>query len=301
MAMRHSLAMPAALLVTVLLGPAVAAQAGRQFDAPRAYSDLVHQCDFGPRIPNTRAHADCARWLAHRLYESADEVKLQVFTPTTDGGPLGLTNIIATFNPKGQKHVLLCAHWDSRPFADHDPDPANRTKPVAGANDGASGVAVLLEIGRALKAEPPTHRVTIALFDGEDYGSTQDLMFLGSCFFADAFTGPAVSWAALVDMVGDRDLRIPIEQVSEQAAPAVVDRIWGAAQRASASAFVRELGAAVLDDHVFLLRKGIPCIDVIDFDYPYWHTTADTPDKCAPDSLAQVGRTILAALAEDGI
>jgi Zn-dependent M28 family amino/carboxypeptidase len=291
----------AALLVAAMFGLGVPARAERTFDAQRAYSDLVHQCGLGPRVPNSRAHAECARWLARTLYECADDAKLQVFTASTDAGPLALTNIVATFNPKGQKHVLLCAHWDSRPVADRDPEPINRTKPVPGANDGASGVAVLLEIARALKAQAPKERVTIVLFDGEDYGSTHDLMFLGSRHFADAFTGPPVSWAVLLDMVGDRELRIPIERMSQQAAPAVVDRIWSAAEQAGAPAFVREPGPAVLDDHVSLLRKGIPCIDVIDFEYPYWHTAADTVDKCSPDSLGQIGRTILAALAEDGI
>jgi len=125
-------------------------------------------------------------------------------------------------------------------------------------------------------------------------------MFLGSKHFARTFEDPKVEWAVLLDMVGDRDLKIRPERFSVQGAPAVVDRIWTAAEKAGATAFVREPGPAVLDDHVFLLDRGIPCIDVIDFDYPYWHTLADTPDKCAPDSLAQVGRAILAALSEAG-
>jgi Zn-dependent M28 family amino/carboxypeptidase len=160
---------------------------------------------------------------------------------------------------------------------------------------------VLLEIARALKTQPPKQRVTVVLFDGEDYGPTTDRMFLGSRFFADSFSGPPVSWAVLLDMVGDRELRIPIERASQQSAPNIVDRVWNAAERVGATAFVREAGQSVMDDHVFLLRKGIRCIDVIDFDYPYWHTTADTPDKCSADSLGQVGRTILAALEESGI
>ncbi|MCJ7749934.1 MAG: M28 family peptidase, partial [Armatimonadetes bacterium] len=181
-----------------------------------------------------------------------------------------------------------------------DPDPANRSRPILGANDGASGVAVLLEIARVLKAHPPSQRVTIVLFDGEDYGPTAKDMFLGSKHFARTFAGPKVEWAVLLDMVGDRDLKIRPERFSVQGAPAVVDRIWSAAEKIGATAFVRNPGPAILDDHVFLLDRGIPCIDVIDFDYPHWHTLADTPDKCAPDSLAQVGRVILAALADAG-
>jgi len=298
--MRSHLAWPL-LVVAAMLGASPSLAAQRAFDPDRAYRDLVRQCEFGPRVPGTQSHAECALWLAQTLYECAGEAKIQGLAVTLDNRPIHLTNLIATFNPKGRKHVLLCAHWDSRPQADRDPDPANRTSPVPGANDGASGVAVLLEIARALKAHPPSQRVTIVLFDGEDYGPTADRMFLGSRYFADSYAGPAVSWAVLLDMIGDRDLRLPVERASQQSAPGVVDRIWRAAARVGAAAFVTDLGPSVMDDHVFLLRKGIPCIDVIDFEYPYWHTTADTPDKCSPESLAQVGRTILSALEEDGV
>ncbi len=300
--MRHplgrSLLLPCSLALAMIAAVITAppAWAQRLFDPQRAYRDLVRQCEFGPRLPGTQAHNECARWLARTLYECADTVELQRFTEQIDGCTLQLTNVIATFNPKGREHVLLCAHWDSRPSADCDPIPANRSKPVPGANDGASGVAVLLEIARALKAQPPEQRVTIALFDGEDYGPTADCMFLGSRHFADSFTQPHITWAVLLDMIGDRDLRIPIEPTSQKSAPKVVERIWAAAGRVSAGAFVRQQGPEILDDHVFLLNKGIPCIVVMDFGYAHWHTTADTPDKCAPESLAQVGRTILAAL-----
>jgi len=277
---------------------ALAAAAAR-FDAARAYRDLVTQCEFGPRVPGTQAHAECARWLTQTLYDCADAVSVQRFTATVGGKPLPLSNIVATFNPAGTDHVLLAAHWDTRPTADRDPDPANRSRPILGANDGASGVAVLLEIARALKAHPPSPRVTIVLFDGEDYGPTAEDMFLGSKHFARTFAGPKVEWAVLLDMVGDRDLKIRPERFSVQGAPAVVDRIWTAAEKIGATAFVRDPGPTILDDHVFLLDRGIPCIDVIDFDYPYWHTLADTPDKCAPDSLAQVGATLLAALGDN--
>jgi len=293
-------AVVAVLVMSALSAPPLLG-AGREFDAGRAYRDLVRQCEFGPRVPGTVGHAECALWLADSLRKCGGEVKVQGFLHTFDGRPLHLMNLVATFNPRGKGHVLLCAHWDTRPQADRDPDPARRKEPVPGANDGASGVAALLEVARALKSQPPKRRVTIALFDGEDYGPTTERMFLGSRHFAESFSGPAVSWGVLVDMVGDRELRIPIEGLSQQSAPQVVDRVWKAAERVGARAFVKERGKPVMDDHVFLLRKGIPCIDVIDFDYPYWHTTADTPDKCSAESLGQVGRAILAALESDGI
>ena len=291
-----------AALLSLATACALAAAADlkeRPFDAERAYRDLVQQCEFGPRVPGTDAHARCAQWLAEQLRACAEEVALRSFTVPVRGKPLPLTNIEATFNPDGKPHLLLCAHWDSRPTADRDPDPANHAKPIAGANDGASGVAVLLEVARALKATPPKQRITIALFDGEDYGPGLQDMFLGSRVFVDQHRGQVFEWAVLLDMVGDSELRIAPERISLQEAPKVVHRIWSAAERAGCKAFDREKGPAVMDDHVFLLQNGVPCIVLIDFDYPHWHTIADTPDKCSPDSLAQVGRALLRAIAED--
>lgn len=298
---RHLLLVMCALLPVAAgsRGSAPAELTSRLFDSERAYRELVHQCEFGPRVPGTPAHERCGEWLAEELGARADEVSVQRFRAKAGGRWVPLANIAATFNPEGTRHILLCAHWDTRPTADHDPDPAERGKPIIGANDGASGVAVLLEIARALKAQPPKQRVMIVLFDGEDYGPSAADMFLGSRAFAESYSGPPVDWGVLLDMVGDRELRLPYEQYSFDRAPTVVDRIWGAAERAGSTAFVREPGPSVLDDHVFLLREGIPCIDVIDFDYPHWHTQADTPDKCSPDSLGQVGRAVLRAIAED--
>ncbi|MBN1458370.1 MAG: M28 family peptidase [Armatimonadetes bacterium] len=278
---------------------AMAPTAPPSFDGQRAYADLVRQCDFGPRVPGTDAHEQCGAWLVQTLSRCADTVDTQRFLAKVGGRQLPLSNIVAIFNPGGDRHVLLCAHWDTRPTADCDPNPEYRKTPISGANDGASGVAVLLEIARALKASPPQQRVTVLLFDGEDYGPGPEHMFLGSRYYAGKFSGPKVDWAVLLDMVGDRDLKIPQEPISRTRAPEVVERIWEAAEQVEATAFVNTSGQAVIDDHVFLLQHGIPCIDVIDFEYPYWHTLADTPDKCAPDSLEQVGRTILAALAGD--
>ncbi len=291
----------AALLLLALPAPARAGRelTARPFDAERAFRDLVRQCDFGPRVPGAEGHRQCGDWLVEQLRAAGAEVELQRLTAQVRGAALPLTNIIATFNPEGRRHILLCAHWDTRPTADEDPDPAKRHLPILGANDGASGVAVLLEVARALGQHPPSQRITIVLFDGEDYGPGPGDMFLGSRHFADHYAGPPVDWAVLVDMVGKRDLRLPPERFSLRHAPEVVERIWSAAEREGCPAFVREPGPAVLDDHVFLLRRGIPCIAVIDFDYPYWHTLSDTPDKCCPDSLDQVGRALLRAIAED--
>lgn len=271
----------------------VLAESVAAFDGQRAYRDLVRQCEFGPRVPGTGAHERCAEWLVGQLRQSADSVTTQKFNVKVGGRTLRLTNIIATFNPKGKGHVLLCAHWDTRPRAERDPHSAKRGRPIMGANDGASGVAVLLEAARVLKVHPPGRKVTIVLFDGEDWGTDLSTMLLGSRHFAQHYRGERPEFAILLDMVGDKDLCIPQEAQSVHRAPEVVERVWAAAARVCSTAFVREVGPSIMDDHIPLLNRGIPCIDVIDFDYPYWHTTADTPDKCSADSLAQVARAIL--------
>ena len=277
-----------------------ATSAASAFDGQRAYRDLVRQCEFGPRVPGTKAHAECKMWLIAQLADcaGADNMTLHLASPRVGGKTLDLTSIEAVLNPSGRGHVLLCAHWDSRPHADRDPDPAKRRQPLLGANDGASGVAVLLEIARVLKAHPPKQKVTIVLYDGEDYGTDVKSMLLGSRAYAANYRKPPPDWAVLLDMVGDKDLWLLPEMHSERRAPQVVDRVWSAAMRVGSSAFTRGLGPAVMDDHIPLLDKGIPCIDIIDFDYPYWHTTADTPDKCSAASLEQVGRAVLAAISE---
>jgi glutaminyl-peptide cyclotransferase len=285
-----------ALVFPMLPLPARGAAPPPLFDQERAYRDLVKQCEFGPRVPGTRAHAQCADWLVAQLKPLADSVVRQQFAVQIEGKSVRLTNLIATFNPKAKEHVLLCAHWDTRPRAECDPDPAKRGQPILGANDGASGVAVLLEIARALKAHPPKQKVTLVFFDGEDYGADVDTMFLGSRHFAAHYTGRPPDWAVLLDMVGDKDLRLPQERNSLERAPEVVTRLWNVAQRAGSTAFLPKPGPSILDDHIPLLDRGIPCIDIIDFTYPPWHTAADTPDKCAPESLGQVGRAVLEAV-----
>ncbi|MDQ7051613.1 MAG: M28 family peptidase [candidate division KSB1 bacterium] len=193
----------------------------------------------------------------------------------------------------------MAAHWDSRPWADQDPDSANHNKPVPGANDGASGVAVLLEIARVLKQNPPPVGVDIVLFDGEDLGSEgyPDTYAAGAQYFAQKKSVHYAPYLGiLLDMIGDRELQIYREANSVRYAPAVVDLVWNYAARLGISNFYNPVRHEVFDDHVPLLNVGIPCIDLIDFDYPYWHTVHDTPDKCSPESLEKVGRVVLAVI-----
>ncbi|MGH1362258.1 MAG: M28 family peptidase [Calditrichia bacterium] len=276
------------------------------FNGQRAFADLEKQVAFGPRVPGSEAHKNCGDYLVSELKALAGQVNEQQFNyqdkkDSTKSWPG--RNIVASFNiqPKKNFRIILGAHWDCRPFADRDPDEANRTKPVPGANDAASGVAVLLEMARILKDNPPDFGVDIVFFDLEDLGDsgaalksdTLNPFCIGSEYFVKNNPGYRPAYGVLLDMVGDADLRLPKEGFSVTNAPHVVDQLWSAAERAKASAFVVEVGEPIMDDHYHFLKAGIPMIDIIDFDYPYWHTVDDTPDKCSPESLQQVGNTLV--------
>ena len=263
------------------------------FEGQKAYDQLKAQCDLGFRHPGSPGHEACLDYLVETLTPLADQVVKQPFrfTDPRTGRSHKLHNVIASFGSQGQR-VLLCAHWDTRPVADFDLDPANHKKPVMGANDGASGVAVLLELARLFKQNPPPVGVDIVLFDGEDSGMQghNETWCAGSRYFAQHRTaGYLPRYAVLLDMVGDADLSLPIEMNSQRYAPDLVDRLWTLAERLGLPAFNRGMGPEMVDDHLELLKVGIPAIDIIDFDYPYWHTVEDTPDKCSAASLAQVG------------
>jgi len=221
-------------------------------------------------------------------------------------GPLPITNILARFNPPARKHVLLLAHYDTRAIADQDPDPGNRSKPILGANDGASGVAVLLMLADIFARDVPPIGVDLLLVDAEDQGRSGDLdnFCLGTKAFLpemnELLGGVRPQYAVLVDMVGDAELTLPIEYNSWRGARKLVSRIWNLARDLGYSQFRFEMGAQIYDDHVPLLEAGIPAVDIIDFDYPnteknYWHTLEDTPDKCSAESLEVVG-TVLTTL-----
>lgn len=288
-------------LLFALCSMLYASSAQPTFDADRAFKYLQKQCEFGPRPPGSVAHKQTLDYLLSELRKFAREVVAQNFTYQTADGPLDLTNIIAIFGPAGTdpkpadtEKVLLAAHWDTRPFADRDPDPEKRHLPILGANDGASGVAVLLELSRAFHSDPPDVQVIMVLFDGEDYGKTTDEMLLGSRHFArnmDDRWRP--EYGILIDMVGDKDLDICIERNSAAAAPDIVKKVWELADELRLEGIYKELGPAILDDHIPLIEVGIKCIDIIDFNYPYWHSVEDTPDKCSSESLGTIGRLLL--------
>ena len=264
------------------------------FDADSAFKYLQKQCDFGPRPPGSIAHKRTLDYLLSEMKKFAREVVAQNFTYQSAEGPLELTNVIAFFGQEVDEKVLLAAHWDTRPFADRDPDPNKRHLPILGANDGASGVAILLELSRLFHLNPPNIQIIVVLFDGEDYGKTIDEMLLGSKYFAlnmdDRWTP---EYGILIDMVGDKDLDIYIEPNSARAAPDIVKKVWKLADELGLDGIYNELGPAIWDDHISLIEVGIKCIDIIDFNYPYWHSVEDTPDKCSPESLETIGKLLL--------
>lgn len=279
------------------------AQVSRKpFDAQGAYALTQQQCDFGPRVPGTAAHAKCAEWLTATLQDACDTVIVQTGTvKTAQSGNLGIKNIIGIINSDASQRLLLLAHWDTRPWADNDPDAANHKKPVMGANDGASGVGVLLQLARQLKADSTSLGIDIVLVDAEDMGENdnEESWGLGTQYWTrhPHVAGYNPLFGILLDMVGADDATFTREYYSTQYASGFVDLVWG---NAAGNHFVNAAGGAVTDDHVFINRVGIPCVDIIDMRpnnesgfCPVWHTVHDTMDAISATTLGEVGQTLL--------
>lgn len=312
--MRRSIA---GVMMAVMAGSAMACgerEAGRpeaaaatpaavqEFDAAKAMAYVRAQLAFGPRVPGTDAHLKTAAWLAEELGTRADTVWVQSWTHTTaDGLRLPMRNVMAQFNPTATRRVLYVAHWDSRPRSEKAASPAQRALPVPGANDGASGVAVLLAIADALKARPADVGVDLLFVDGEDWGDfdTNTDVLIGSRYFAENLPDPDYrpEFAVVWDMVGKANATFLYESFSVRAAPEVVQRVWGTAQRLGYGATfpTREWGP-ITDDHVPLIEVGIKAIDVIDLDFAHHHTPEDTEDKVSQATLQIVGDVALAVL-----
>jgi glutaminyl-peptide cyclotransferase len=281
-------------LAAVLAAPA--ACAGRmEVDGERAQARVAHQVAAGARVPGSAAHARILDWLVAELVRLGGRVERQAFADSSLGRPLALTNVVARFGPRAASpRIVLCAHWDSRPWADQDPDTAFRSLPVPGANDGASGVAVLLEVAELMSRRPPPLGVDLVFFDGEDQGRASEgqEFCLGARHYAGRLleTGEKPVAAFLFDMVGDRDLEIHPEVQSAERAANLVALVLDGARATGARQFKSDPRYSVTDDHVPLLEAGVPAVDIIDFDYPAWHTHRDLPDQTSPASLAAVAR-----------
>jgi glutaminyl-peptide cyclotransferase len=253
------------------------------FDGERAYADVGSQVAFGPRTPGSAGHAEVQKWIRAELEKAGWTVEIQ--ETTAMGHPI--QNIIAK-RSNAAPQIILGAHYDTRFFADHDPDPINQSKPVPGANDGASGVAVLTELARTLPQDIVP--VWLVFFDAEDQGRIDGWdWILGSRAFVKEFQFRPQA-VVIVDMIGDADLNIYLENNSDATLRA---EIWvAAAQLGYQKYFISEEKYSMLDDHTPFLEADLPAVDLIDFDYPYWHTTQDTPDKVSAHSLKIVGETL---------
>ena len=284
------------------------AKPAADFCADSARAFVVEQCAFGPRVPGSEAHRLCGDYLAGKLRQyGASVIEQRMSLTTFDGTMIPARNIIGEYNPDASRRLLLLAHWDCRPWADNDPDPARRRDPVPGANDGASGVAVLLEVARQLAAAKPSIGVDILLVDAEDWGDSgagnDDTWALGTQYWTANPHRPGYRpmYGILLDMVGAGGAVFAREYFSTHYARGFVDEVWKTARAAGyGDYFVDTPGGAVTDDHLFVNRAGIPCIDIIDQTdatgtgfFRQWHTTADTPDIIDSASLKAVGQTVL--------
>jgi Zn-dependent M28 family amino/carboxypeptidase len=266
------------------------------FNGTAALAYAKTQVDFGPRIPNSLGARRAGDWIVAQMKTRADTVIEQKFDHVTvKGDTLHLRNILARINPAATQRVLYLTHWDTRPVSDLAKDPAQRNAPMPGANDGASGVALFVALGDALKKSPANVGVDLLFVDGEDYGdfgAMKDVL-LGSTYFASHLPSPDYKplYAVLWDMIGDKDLGIYQEPNSLQRAPEVVSLVWNEAQTLGYSRYFinSPLNTGITDDHIPLLDAGIHAIDVIDFDYPPHHTPEDTMDKISARSLQVVG------------
>jgi Zn-dependent M28 family amino/carboxypeptidase len=255
-----------------------------EFDGNQAYQYVLFQQSLGPRIPGTEGHAQLIKWIEEKLIEWDWKVEIQ----DTKIQGRTVTNLIAS-REIGSNYILIGAHYDTRRYADQDPDPALRKSPVPGANDGASGVAVLMELARILPQDLAIP-VRLVFFDAEDNGGIGDWdWIMGSRAFVQRLEDPPQA-VVVVDMVGDSELTLYREQTSNTE---ILDQIWEQADELGYEGFfLQETRYAILDDHTPFLEVGIPAVNIIDFDYPYWHTTGDTIDKVSPDSLRIVGHTL---------
>lgn len=285
-----------------------------EFNADSAMSYLAAQCAFGPRVPNTAAHKACAAWLESKLKSLGTETIVQTYRTTTfDGTELECFNIIGQINPECPYRIILCSHWDSRPWADNDPDSKNRKTPVDAANDGASGVGVILELARMIQQSPIGIGIDCIFFDAEDWGPGDDwtgvhkeeYWGLGTQYWArhQHKEGYKAHYAVLLDMVGGKGARFPMEQYSIHYGKTAVDKVWDTAARLGYSnLFPKTDGYFVTDDHLFINTIAhIPAIDIVpcvtgtdgasSFG-PTWHTVSDNMDNIDPAVLKMVGQTL---------
>jgi len=282
-----------------------------EFNADSAYQYTANQVAFGPRVPNTQAHVNCGNYFVEEFKRfGAQVIEQEATLYTYNKQAIQAKNIIASFNPENKNRVLLCAHWDSRPFADEDPDPANHRTPIDGANDGAGACGALLEIARQIGIQQPKIGIDIVLFDAEDWGAPRfeknydGGWCLGSEYWAKNPHIPnyTAKYGILLDMVSARGAKFYKELYSLSYAKNIVNKIWETAHILGYdSFFINQNGGAIVDDHLEVIKhRGIPCINIIQYDpntkkgfADYWHTINDTMDEVSKETLKAAGQTVL--------
>lgn len=268
------------------------------FDETKAFDMLKDQAKMTERFSGGSDMEKCRAYLKEKLEPNCDIYLEQNWTENLKNRNCDFRNIIGIINPKAEKYIILGSHYDNRPISDEEWTRSLQKQPCPGANDGASSTALLLEAAKVLHSKKPKVGVVIVLFDGEDFGQKEDEMYVGSRYFArhinDIFERRKADYGIVLDMVGDKDLNIYIEKTSNAAAPDLVAAVWKQAEiLGHKQYFIPKAKYGIADDHDPLIEKGIKCIDIIDFDYKYWHTTKDTADKCSPKSLGIVAEVVL--------
>lgn len=269
------------------------------FNGQRAYEYIKKQVSFGPRIPGSENAANCRKYFLNffdSLGITSDTMQFIHYSKVS-GKPITMINIIASFDPDENnmsKRYLLAAHYDSRPRAEYDADPDKRENWIDGANDGASGVAVLMELANLFVSQKPQVGIDLLLLDGEDFGRPGDLdeYFLGAKDFVKRDIKGKYEFALVIDMIGDSDLKIYREEHSHEYSPEITDLVWNTAARLGETTFVDSVKHAIHDDHLSFMTIKLQSAVIIDFDYIYWHTTLDKADKCSAASLESVGRVV---------
>jgi len=280
-----------------------------KFNAENAFKHIQKQLSFGPRVPNSQSAENCKIYLANELSKFTKYVEIQSFNILINGENLKLNNIIAKFNPNSKKRIILCAHWDTRPWADEDPEPNNHTKPIPGANDGASGVGILLELAAIITQLNLPYGVDIVLFDGEDYGTSENLenYSLGSQYFASSLQNPEIyKYGILLDLVGDKEAIFKKEKFSILYAEDFTNLVWERALTKNINNFRDEHSTEIIDDHLPLNKVGIKTINIIDAELvgqqslnprrKYWHTLKDDISNLSTETLQNVGNLLVDVL-----
>ena len=283
-------------IIIILFFSNIICQSVPFFDADKAYEYIVTQCDFGPRYPGSKGHREFKDYLGDFLKDANPDTLIlyehKINHPYNDQ-EIYLYNFLSRYNIESENRIMLMAHWDTREIADKDPNPENHNIPILGANDGASGTAILMVLSEILsKNKVDNIGIDLLFIDGEDIGRSGDLenFCIGTKKFCEVLPDPRPQYAICLDMVADKTPNFPIEAYSYSQAPLLVKEIWGLAHELGYYEFKNKVVQPIYDDHrALMINSGIPAIDIIDFDYPYWHTINDIPENCSAKTLKIIG------------